>query len=678
MINVLHCLHIDCLSNNMRHSMQNNSQITLDDITNNGQDITAHYLDIAQPEFKLFRHDKMVYAVQYNDNQPKNFTSMWKSNKISNYELQDQYIKSQPDQSKHVGTGMVGGTVYRKPGNQDKTVKILFKHSDDEYALEKKRFAAEATNARLLQQKFMLKDAGIEDCACLGLWNKKSSITDPYYVMPYLNNLDRTDYYDPLKMKNRPIRDQHIKDLYTLNNLGFTHPDLYYPDGDFKGKALVNAGNLIFTKENGVYAHIMVDLDESGFAEITDEYDVRKDNWILATNRKSIEAQAMTRYYTSTVYDTETATVPRCKIILNENIIELKYDELRKLLPNNTNIGIIFNKTTKSVVFVDTQRQSATVVAYDALPQDIQKSLSRMTVFAPIRSVYTNEYDALNDDAELKKQLIKDNSCNLVMPIPLSNNLDKLFALSDPKLGEKEDGEENGTYIRLLPELRQKIYNKMQEKNHPQKIQPAQLIMQISEEEIQPEQFPPFQYLHPTNNNSLHYLVGSLSNTSSEEDIELEPELKPELEQSPPLFRSSRFPRSIYNNSLESIEPVIKQFKPSDTEPNSPEIHELAEPVNQPKSILSDDQKDRITKQIDTLRMEMRNSFFQRTFYKDRKEAKIAALQSIINCTDKIVALSKIRESLENPDVIAGRITHRTGDLLLELENSMVKNNSSI
>lgn len=67
-----------------------------------GVDITSHYLGSESQPFKIFRHNKNVYAVRYNETEAVDFVHLWGSHKG---EMQSK--------NEYLGSGVVG-QVFKK------------------------------------------------------------------------------------------------------------------------------------------------------------------------------------------------------------------------------------------------------------------------------------------------------------------------------------------------------------------------------------------------------------------------------------------------------------------------------------------------------------------------------------------------------------------------------------
>ncbi|MBN9230926.1 MAG: hypothetical protein J0I93_08750 [Legionella sp.] len=181
-----------------------------------GDDITNHYLGLgsAENKFKIFRYNQEVFAVRFDaDQKPVDYVSMWHSHKGEE--------KLEQGQHELLGRG-VQGAVYKK--TEDKAFKQRgFANSgklkSESEILEYKIYLSKS-NTEILEQKFLLKEQNIEQSFVLGLWNIKDK---PIFIMPKVNAELPTGFK---KDDFKPLFDEFIIELKTLNESGFSHPDL--------------------------------------------------------------------------------------------------------------------------------------------------------------------------------------------------------------------------------------------------------------------------------------------------------------------------------------------------------------------------------------------------------------------------------------------------------------------
>ncbi len=228
----------------------------IDRIISKGENITEHYLGETNENFEIYRYRNEVYAIRYQDREPVDYVSMWKSNK---------YKITNEDPYKVIGKG-VEGVVYQK--TKDKAMKKSNKI--------KVVMAAAETNNRILQQKFFLKDHDIQDYFVLGLWNIKDEENFPFY-MPKEVAIYPTD--DQTKY------DDFIMALKILNDSGYWH-------GDLANSHLHNSPqNLIETEEfvkavdiDGGFGFVKEELTNNNvYINMLSKY---RDQWIFVYNYK--------------------------------------------------------------------------------------------------------------------------------------------------------------------------------------------------------------------------------------------------------------------------------------------------------------------------------------------------------------------------------------------------------
>ncbi|WP_347252501.1 hypothetical protein [Legionella sp.] len=211
-----------------------------------GTDITSHYLDINQQEFKIIRYGNMVYAIRYaqisSQWQAQDFVHMWVSQRKkvkTASELLDD------NTSNLLGDG-TGGEVYKK--TDDKAYKVIF--SKQYQKVDYQEF-----NIHIIKQKFFLKDNNIDaQYFVLGLWNIKNIDNDwPRFYMPKIKEKNPRELPSD---KRFMFLNEFILTLRKLNRFGYAHPDL----ATYVGQE--SFCNMLFT-EDGVR---LIDIDK-GFAK---------------------------------------------------------------------------------------------------------------------------------------------------------------------------------------------------------------------------------------------------------------------------------------------------------------------------------------------------------------------------------------------------------------------------
>jgi hypothetical protein len=152
-------------------------------------------------KFKIYRFNQGVYAVRFDEqtSNPMDFVHMWNSHKG------EQRVFA--EQGQKLGSGNCGN-VYQK--TEDKAYKVISgKQKNIKINIE--------NNFIILEQKFLLKEHGIEKYFILGLWTLKDNGN---LIMPKVNRIYIT------KDKLKPMFDEFIFALKKLNELGYSHPDL--------------------------------------------------------------------------------------------------------------------------------------------------------------------------------------------------------------------------------------------------------------------------------------------------------------------------------------------------------------------------------------------------------------------------------------------------------------------
>ncbi|HHT0594902.1 TPA: hypothetical protein ACTXXA_000456 [Legionella anisa] len=253
-----------------------------------GTDITKHYLDAKNEKFKIFRYEKNVYAIQYDDStkKPVDFVHMWHSDaREDGVNLQDEKIYGQRPKiygqyPTILGSGSYGN-VYER--TKDKVFKINHVKINMEN-IETDKANKQHINMNILEQKFLLKEHQMEQYFILGLWNVKNynnGNNEVFFNMPKVVEAYPDEY---TKLKTIKEKEEFLKGKYEefvlilkkLNNEGYCHPDL----------ASINRHspqNLVFTKQ----CIKIFDLDE-GFRKNGPPSD--KDQWIFAyTDRYRFE-----------------------------------------------------------------------------------------------------------------------------------------------------------------------------------------------------------------------------------------------------------------------------------------------------------------------------------------------------------------------------------------------------
>ncbi|VEG90863.1 hypothetical protein [Legionella spiritensis] len=232
----------------------------------NGQDITEHYLDNNQKEFKIFRHEKNVYAVRYDEKtkEPVDFVHMWVSHR---YEFKEK----PPQEEEKLGRGVEGVVLGKTADKAIKKLNVRKKSSNEEKEKEKERKIEK--NMDILKQKFILSEHHIEKHFVMGLWNIKDK--DNYlFIMPKVQKKDKDD-------RHHQAQDELILALKKLNELGLSHPD--YANSPFH----TSFQNEIYTDE-GLK---LFDLD-SGFKKYNNEENKKaivhgRDQWLYVYNHKN-------------------------------------------------------------------------------------------------------------------------------------------------------------------------------------------------------------------------------------------------------------------------------------------------------------------------------------------------------------------------------------------------------
>ena len=259
---------------------------TIEDITK-GVEITTHYLDAKQEQFKLFRHSGRVYAVKYDEeNNPLQAVEMWSTQK-NNKEATDKNTTKNIS----VGSGKEGQVILKDKGDGRgilKAYKTLNSDTDqihgsnDHIVWVNITQEAKKKNISLLEQKFLLVNNKIDNHFVMGLWNIKRKDIPPEFVMPAVKEDTQFEPENIAKSSDDNFNNFIIA-LRKLNQLGFAHPD--YSASGLSLNAMKDASNQIIK---------LIDL-HTGFDTITettnssDSYDItlnnhRKNQWLYACN----------------------------------------------------------------------------------------------------------------------------------------------------------------------------------------------------------------------------------------------------------------------------------------------------------------------------------------------------------------------------------------------------------
>lgn len=214
-----------------------------------GVDITSHYLGSESQPFKIFRHNKNVYAVRYNETEAVDFVHLWGSHKG---EMQSK--------NEYLGSG-VFGQVFKKTENK------AFKEIGD----KKYKGHEIKANLAILEQKFLLQEHGIDQYFVLGLWNIKDKSNVVF-------NMPKLEMKYPSKMDFQPQYEAFVLGLKKLNERGYCHPDL-------ANDPWHNSPQNLFFTADGLRA---VDLD-SGFYPHQNNEKMKiygKDQWLYVYNHR--------------------------------------------------------------------------------------------------------------------------------------------------------------------------------------------------------------------------------------------------------------------------------------------------------------------------------------------------------------------------------------------------------
>ena len=184
----------------------------LEDVVRQGTDITGHYLNPHQQQYKLFRHKGAVYAVKYNtDNPPRpmEHIEMWKSHNKESHHSRVYLDKG------------LQGVVYTK--TKDKAVKHFRTAYHNDNTMKNLHDSREM-NLKLLNQKFTLRDLEIDQYFILGLHNNKraghadlpGNQAEFEYIMPKIMDVG---------FVNKSSLLTFIHALKKANENGLAHPD---------------------------------------------------------------------------------------------------------------------------------------------------------------------------------------------------------------------------------------------------------------------------------------------------------------------------------------------------------------------------------------------------------------------------------------------------------------------
>ncbi|KTD75613.1 hypothetical protein [Legionella waltersii] len=263
--------------------------ITVQDITDpnayesnksGNADLTEHYFDKKQDEFRVYRFNHHVYAVRYDlqTSQPRDFVHLWASNKKSTKIMGS---KQEDSDLPVLGKGNEG-KVYQT--SADKVVKMLMKHTFKCKMKNNENSTSTWANTKILKQLFLLAEHQIDKFFVMGLWRNPATKINSYQrefhlVMP----LVKSSWYDTKNpedmVKYYKCLEEFIMALKTLNDIGYSHPD--FGTLDFG-----NYYNEIYTQE-GIK---LIDLDK-GFIDLNsaskESRVAGKDQWLYVYNYKT-------------------------------------------------------------------------------------------------------------------------------------------------------------------------------------------------------------------------------------------------------------------------------------------------------------------------------------------------------------------------------------------------------
>ncbi|MCL9683964.1 ankyrin repeat domain-containing protein [Legionella maioricensis] len=241
----------------------------LEDVVRQGMDISSHYLNPHQQQYKVFRHKGTVYAVKYSpDNPPRpmEHIEMWKSHNKESHHSRTYLDKG------------LQGVVFTK--TKDKAVKHFKTAYHDDNPM-KNLHESQETNLKLLDQKFVLHDLKIDQHFIIGLHNNKRAgnanlppnHAEFEYIMPKIENIG---------FINEASLITFIHALKKANENGLAHPDYCImphhesPQNEF---STVDGIKLI---------DLDMGLNEFSAAEFTNDplAIYSRDQWLLVYNHK--------------------------------------------------------------------------------------------------------------------------------------------------------------------------------------------------------------------------------------------------------------------------------------------------------------------------------------------------------------------------------------------------------
>jgi hypothetical protein len=266
--------------------------ITIQDITdpkayeNNrsgNAELTDHYFDKKQEEFRVFRFKHNIYAVRYDlqSGQPKDFVHLWASNKKNTKTMGG---KREESELTVLGKGNEGSVYQTSP---EKVVKMLMQGTFKRKMRNQEGSTSTWVNTKILKQLFLLTEHQIDKYFVMGLWRNPADKNYSYQknfhlVMPMVKS-SRFDTENPDdRVKYNIALEEFIMALKTLNDLGYCHPD-------FGALDYGHYYNEIYTEE-GIK---LIDLDK-GFIDLKDaNLDSKiagKDQWLYVYNYKTHES----------------------------------------------------------------------------------------------------------------------------------------------------------------------------------------------------------------------------------------------------------------------------------------------------------------------------------------------------------------------------------------------------
>lgn len=244
-------------------------------------DLTDHYFDVKQKEFKIFRFNHHIYAVRYDlqSKQPIHFIALWTSNKKTG----EKQLDSKQSESKLplLGKGNEGSVFLASP---EKVIKMLTIGHFNRKIKNKEGATSTTANTKILKQLFLLDEYHIDKYFVMGLWRNPANKNHTYQqkfnlVMPLVKQVDY-GYEDPVQMeKYNNDLEEFIMALKIINDLDYCHPD-------YGTLELGSYYNEIYTQE-GIK---LIDLD-TGLRDLKEaNQDSRvagKDQWLYVYNYKT-------------------------------------------------------------------------------------------------------------------------------------------------------------------------------------------------------------------------------------------------------------------------------------------------------------------------------------------------------------------------------------------------------